>query len=388
MKQISILGSTGSIGVNTLNIVREFPERFSVVGLAAGKNVELLARQVDEFSPRLVSVFDEEHAERLAELLPANLRKSIVFGTSGNEQVAALDEADFTVSAIVGAAGLLPTLAAIDAGKDIGLANKETLVMAGKIVMTRIHKMGIKLFPVDSEHSAIFQALEGGRREDVHKIILTASGGPFRQKSNDELKSVSPAEALDHPNWSMGKKISVDSATLMNKGLEVIEAKWLFDMHHDDIEVVVHPQSIVHSLVEFQDGSVLAQLGIPDMRIPIAYAMSYPERLPLRLNRLGLSQCDNLQFEEPDYSRFPALQLAFEALREGGVAPAVLNGANEIGVEAFLQQRISFPRIAEVVARCMAEVKAGDESNLGDILAADREARRVAGNVISGKNRA
>lgn len=378
MKKITLLGSTGSIGVNTLNVVREFPEKFAIVGLAAGKNVKVLSEQVVEFNPSLVSVADELHGEKLKKLLPSVYHPRIVHGSEGNSQVASLAHADFAVSAIVGAAGLLPTLAAIEAGKDIGLANKETLVMAGKLVMDAVRKNGVKLFPVDSEHSAIFQALEGGRRQDVHKIILTASGGPFRKKSREELDRVTPEEALAHPNWSMGKKISIDSATLMNKGLEVIEARWLFDMHSQDIEVVVHPQSIVHSLVEFQDGSVLAQLGIPDMRIPIAYALSYPQRLPLELHRLSLSQCGNLEFEEPDYTRFPALRLAFTALQQGGISPAVLNGANEVAVEAFLNQDIAFPRIAAIVEQTMASVTTGDEHNLSDILAADTEARRVA----------
>lgn len=378
MKKIALLGSTGSIGVNTLNVIREFPEKFSLVGLAAGKNVQILSEQVVEFKPSLISVADELHGEKLKGLLPSVFHSRIVHGSEGNSQVASLAQADFAVSAIVGAAGLLPTLAAIESGKDIGLANKETLVMAGKLVMDAVRKNGVRLFPVDSEHSAIFQALEGGRRQDVHKIILTASGGPFRCKSREELNLVTPEEALAHPNWSMGKKISIDSATLMNKGLEVIEARWLFDMQSQDIEVVVHPQSIVHSLVEFQDGSVLAQLGIPDMRIPIAYALSYPQRLPLELHRLSLSQCGNLEFEEPDYTRFPALRLAFAALQQGGISPAVLNGANEVAVEAFLNQDIAFPRIAAIVEQTMATVTTGDENNLSDILAADAEARRVA----------
>ena len=385
MKKIALLGSTGSIGVNTLNVVREFPEKFTIVGLAAGKNVKVLSEQVVEFDPKLVSIADELHAEKLKKLLPSVFHSRIVHGNDGNSQVASLAQADFTVSAIVGAAGLLPTLAAIESGKDIGLANKETLVMAGKLVMDAVRKNGVRLFPIDSEHSAIFQALEGGRRQDVHKIILTASGGPFRTKSMEELQRVTPEEALAHPNWSMGKKISIDSATLMNKGLEVIEARWLFDMHGRDIEVVVHPQSIVHSLVEFQDGSVLAQLGIPDMRIPIAYALSYPQRLPLQLHRLGLSQCGNLEFEEPDYTRFPALRLAFAALQQGGISPAVLNGANEVAVEAFLNQEIAFPRIAAIVEQTMTSVTAGDEYSLSDILAADAEARRVAQHLMREK---
>ncbi|HKJ66159.1 MAG TPA: 1-deoxy-D-xylulose-5-phosphate reductoisomerase, partial [Desulfopila sp.] len=257
------------------------------------------------------------------------------------------------------------------------------LVMAGKIVMNAVKRRGVRLLPVDSEHSAIFQALEGGRRQDVEKIILTASGGPFRDKSARQLQQVTPEEALEHPNWSMGRKISIDSATLINKGLEVIEARWLFDIDSDDIEVVVHPQSIVHSLVEFQDGSVLAQLGIPDMRIPIAYALSYPARLPLELKRLGLSQCGNLQFEEPDYHRFPALQLSFDALRGGGVLPAVLNAANEEAVAAFLDRRIAFHRIAAIVADAMEAVESGDENNLEDILRADHQARQLVKRMVN-----
>ncbi len=382
MKKIALLGSTGSIGVNVLNVVRQFPGQFQISGLAAGSNVELLREQILEFAPALVSVVDEEHAERLRAMLPAVYRNRITHGSDGNVQVGAMDEADFTVSAIVGAAGLLPTLAAIEAGKDIGLANKETLVMAGRIVMNAVKSRGVRLFPVDSEHSAIFQALEGGRRQDVDKIILTASGGPFRSRNAGQLQQVTPEEALEHPNWSMGRKISIDSATLMNKGLEVIEARWLFDIDVDNIEVVVHPQSIVHSLVEFQDGSVLAQLGIPDMRIPIAYALSYPARLPLRLKRLGLSQCGNLQFEEPDYHRFPALQLSFDALRGGGVLPAVLNAANEEAVAAFLDKRIAFPRIAAIVAEVLKAVAPGDEHSLEDILRADGEARQLVKRMV------
>ena len=375
MKHISLLGSTGSIGVNVLNVVRKFPERFTITGLAAGRNIALLSKQVVEFEPALISVLDEEHCDKLQKSLPAEYHDRIVYGNEGNVRVGAMSECDFTVSAIVGAAGLLPTLAAVRAGKDIGLANKETLVMAGRIVMDSVKENSVNLFPVDSEHSAIFQALEGGRREDVEKIILTASGGPFREKNLEELQNVTPEEALNHPNWSMGRKISIDSATLMNKGLEVIEARWLFGIMGEDIEVVVHPQSIVHSLVEFQDGSVLAQLGIPDMCIPIAYALSYPQRLPLKLKRLELSQCGGLEFYEPDYHRFPALHLAYEALDKGGVFPTVLNAANEEAVDAFLAGRIAFLQISETVAQAMAHVNGGDDTNLNDILAADAEAR-------------
>jgi 1-deoxy-D-xylulose-5-phosphate reductoisomerase len=383
MKVLSLLGSTGSIGTGVLDVVRQFPGQYKVAGLAAGRNVDLLSRQVLEFSPELVSVLDEEHAGLLKALLPASLHGRIVWGTDGTVRVATLDAVAMTISAIVGAAGLLPTLAAIEAGKDIGLANKETLVMAGKLVMSAAKRKGIQLLPVDSEHSAIFQALEAGRKEDVAKIILTASGGPFLHKKAEELQQVTPEQALAHPNWSMGKKISIDSATLMNKGLEVIEARWLFDVSVDSIEVVVHPQSIVHSLVEFQDGSVVAQLGIPDMRIPIAYALSYPKRLPLSLKSLQLSQCGNLQFLDPDYVRFPALTLAFDALRRGGVMPAVLNGANEVAVAAFLEGRISFPGIVTTVAKVLEKVHDGSEDSLTDILAADASARTETERLVS-----
>lgn len=385
MKYISLLGSTGSIGVNVLAVVRQFPERYKIVAMAAGVNVQKLAEQVREFRPELVSVCDERRAADLAKLLPSDCHTRVVFGQEGNTLVAAFPMCQITVSAMVGAAGLLPTLAAIAAGKDISLANKETLVMAGKIVMAAVKSNGVRLLPVDSEHSAIFQALEAGQKKDLKKIILTASGGPFLGMNRKQLQTVTREQALKHPKWSMGKKISIDSATLMNKGLEVIEAKWLFDVPAEVIEVVVHPQSIVHSLVEYQDGSILAQLGIPDMRIPISYALSYPERLPLHLQSLNLSQCASLQFQEPDYQNFPALQLAFTALRKGGVHPAVLNAANEIAVDAFLTAQISFPQIAETVARTMDIVDEGSDTNLADILRADGEARRVARSLIQEK---
>ncbi len=378
MKFISLLGTTGSIGVNVLQVVRQFPQYYKIVAMAAGRNVHLMAEQIVEFKPELISMIDAAHAGALCDLLPKEYHNRIVTGLEGNKLVAAYPSTTMTISAIVGAAGLLPTLAAIQAGKDIGLANKETLVMAGKIVMEAVKENGVKLLPVDSEHSAIFQALEAGQRTDLGKIILTASGGPFRGKNQEELKVVTREQALDHPNWNMGKKISIDSATLMNKGLEVIEAKWLFDVEPDEIEVVVHPQSIVHSLVEYKDGSVIAQLGIPDMRIPIAYALSYPDRLELDLHPLQLSMCANLEFMEPDYISFPALKLAFEAINVGGVVPAVLNAANEVAVDAFLESRILFPDIAETVARTMDIVHEGSGDSLEDILRADSRARREA----------
>ena len=380
-RHISLLGSTGSIGVNVLDVVRRYPERFEVVALAAGSNVELLAAQVLEFQPSCVSVCDERHVRLLELKLPAHWHNRILWGEAGNQEAAAYASADITVSAIVGAAGLKPTLAAIQAGKDVGLANKETLVMAGRIVMDDVASHRTQLFPVDSEHSAIFQALEAGRRVDVKKIILTASGGPFRGRTADSLRKVTLAEALNHPKWKMGKKISIDSATLMNKGLEVIEARWLFGMPADNIEVLVHPQSIVHSLVEFRDGSVIAQLGIPDMRIPIAYALTYPERLSLPMPSLNLVECSRLDFFEPDHQAFPAVNLAYAALRAGGVLPAVLNAANEVAVEAFLQGRIDFTAIVDIVSTTLDRVQNGSEESIDDILAADGEARRLAGEI-------
>ena len=384
MKTLSLLGSTGSIGVNVLAVVRQFPERFRVAGLSAGRRIDLLAEQVREFRPEVVSIADPELVDRLTALLPAEERPKIYSGSEGNHRVATLPATDMVVSAVVGAVGLLPVLAAIEAGKDVGLANKETLVMAGRLIMAAVRAHRVRLLPIDSEHSAIFQALEAGRRQDVARIILTASGGPFRTSSSEALRAVTPAQALAHPNWSMGPKISIDSATLMNKGLEVIEARWLFAVEPDQIEVVVHPQSIVHSLVEFCDGSLVAQLGVPDMRIPIAYALSYPERLDLGLARLNLVECGGLAFEPPDDARFPALRLACEALAAGGVKPAVLNAANEVAVEAFLAGRIGFVAIAAIVAASLDQVDQADDMDLQAILNADREARLVATRLVQG----
>jgi len=378
MRALSLLGSTGSIGENVLAVVRQFPRHFRIVGLSAGRRVTRLAEQVLEFQPERVAVGDPALVDELASLLPAALRGRIVSGLEGNCTVAALPSADMMVSAVVGAVGLLPTLAAIRAGKDIGLANKETLVMAGRLVIATARAHRVRILPIDSEHSAIFQALEAGRKQDVARIILTASGGPFRTWTPEALAAATPDQALAHPNWTMGRKISIDSATLMNKGLEVIEARWLFDVAPEQIEVVVHPQSIVHSLVEYCDGSVVAQMGIPDMRIPIGYALSYPQRLELGLSRLSLAQCGGLTFEPPDHDRFPALQMAYEALAMGGVKPAALNAANEVAVEAFLAGRIGFTRIAEVVGAALHQTSQGDDMYLEAILAADQEARALA----------
>jgi len=374
-KKISILGSTGSIGRNVLKVAAGFPEHLKVIGLTAGWNIDLLLEQVEAFSPRMVSVADEGSAAKLKAFLPDSCQTEIVWGQEGNAKVAALLEVDMVVSAIVGAAGLLPTLAAIRSGKDVALANKETLVMAGRLVMDEVKKHQVQLLPIDSEHSAIAQALEAGRKEDVARIILTASGGPFLDFDWEELWQVTPDQALRHPNWDMGRKISIDSATLMNKGLEVIEARWLFDVDLEKIEVLVHPQSIVHSLVEFVDGSVVAQLGIPDMRVPISYALSYPERLPLGLSRLNLTECSNLSFLAPDTNKFPALQTAYEACKIGGCMPAILNAANEVAVAAFLDGQLKFPEIAEVVSETMARFDYQEDKDFETVLAADRMAR-------------
>lgn len=381
-KKISILGSTGSIGRNVLKVAANFPDRFTVVGLAAGWNIDLLCQQIEAFSPRIVSVAEEGTALKLKTLLPSCRQTEVVWGQAGNEQVASLQEADMVVSAIVGAAGLLPTFAAIRSGKDIALANKETLVMAGRLIMEEVIKQQIRLLPIDSEHSAIAQALEAGRKEDVARIILTASGGPFLDLDQEGLWKVTPDQALHHPNWDMGRKISIDSATLMNKGLEVIEAHWLFDVGLDRIEVLVHPQSIVHSLVEFVDGSVVAQLGIPDMRVPISYALSYPERLETGLSRLNLTECSNLSFRKPDISRFPALQAAYEACRAGGCLPAVLNAANEFAVAAFLNGKLKFPEISKVVAETMTRIDYMEDTDIETILKADHLARIEAAEVL------
>jgi len=382
IKNISLLGSTGSIGRNVLHVVRQYPGRFRVVGLAAGKNIALLREQIEAFNPLLVSVADEEAASDLAQSPPAGWTGEVLTGQEGNESVAALPDADMVVSAIVGAAGLMPTVAAIRAGKDIALANKETLVMAGELVMEMVRRHQVRLLPVDSEHSAIFQALAAGRNEDVAKIILTASGGPFRTLSERELWDATPKQALAHPNWDMGKKISIDSATLMNKGLEVIEAKWLFDVELENIEVIVHPQSVVHSLVEFIDGSVVAQMGIPDMRIPIAYALSYPNRLKTGLSPLNLTKCSELEFFAPDYYRFPALQLAYQVCKRGGTLPAVLNAANEVAVEAFLAGSIRFPEITLVVLETVNRVPRNEVKDVASVMDADLAARVQAESII------
>ena len=384
MKRISLLGSTGSIGVSTLDVVGAHPDRFVVTALAAGRNIKLLKQQIERFRPRLAAVYDEAHALELHRLLGPASATAVLFGPDGYRETAAYAAADMVVSAVVGAAGLLPTLDAIEAGKDIALANKETLVMAGHLVLRKATERGVKIIPVDSEHSAIFQCLQGHRREDVRRIILTASGGPFLHASEEELAKVTPAQALRHPNWSMGKKITIDSATMMNKGLELIEAGWLFELPGTAIDVLIHPQSIVHSLVEYRDGSVIAQMGVPDMRIPIAYALSYPNRLPSAEKPLDLAKAGTLTFLDPDPVRFPALRLAYEAAKAGGTMPAVLNGANEMAVTAFIAEQIRFDRIVSVVQEVLSRHPGQTDPGIDVILAADRWAREEAGNIIKG----
>jgi 1-deoxy-D-xylulose-5-phosphate reductoisomerase len=385
VKRLAVLGSTGSIGEQTLAVVEAFPERFRVTALGAGRNVEKLAAQVRQLGPELVAVADADAARALRERL-AGVRVEIAVGPAGLEDVARAP-ADLVVSGLVGAVGLAPTLAALAAGRDVALANKEVLVMAGALVVREVRRRGVALLPVDSEHSAIFQALAGQRREDVARLVLTASGGPFRTWPAERIARATTEEALAHPNWEMGPKITIDSATLMNKGLEVIEARWLFDVPPERVDVVVHPQSIVHSLVEFHDGQVLAQLSVPDMRAPIAFALSYPERLPLELPRLDLAAVGRLEFEAPDRKRFPCLDLAWAALAGDEAAPAVLNAANEIAVRAFLDRRVPFPAIAAtneaVLTSHLARRGSAQVAGLGDVLEADAWARARAGEELA-----
>ena len=378
MKNVTVLGSTGSIGVSALDVIEKNSDRFRVVALAAGKNIKLLQRQIEKFRPRIAAVGDAKLAGELRKQLPKKFATRIVYDRGGLNEVASFHAADIVVSAISGAAGLLPTLTAIEAGKDIALANKETMVMAGDIVTKKAEEKKIKILPVDSEHSAIFQCLQGQAQESIRRIILTASGGPFWKYKAGDLKKVTLQQTLKHPNWKMGRKITVDSASMMNKGMEVIEAKWLFQLDFGKIDVLIHPQSIVHSLVEFVDGSVLAQMGIPDMRTPIAYALTYPERIINYLPFLDLRSAGSLHFHKPDIKRFPCLEIAYEAGIAGGTMPAVLNAANEIAVEAFLKEKVKFldlPRIIDKVLHNHLSVKA---PSLEDILHADNWAREKA----------
>jgi len=375
MKKITILGSTGSIGCSTLDVIGKNLERFQVVALSAGKNIKLLKQQIEKFQPKVVAVSTKESALNLREVLNSKSRVKIFYDEEGLKEIASFPSANIVISAISGSAGLIPTLAAIEAGKDIALANKETMVMAGEIVTKRAIKKGVKIIPVDSEHSAIFQCLQGNKRQNLRRIILTASGGPFLNFTRNELKKVSLDQTLRHPNWKMGKKITIDSASMMNKGLEVIEAKWLFNVDISDIDVLIHPQSIVHSLVEFIDGAFLAQMGIPDMKIPIAYALTYPERIMNDLPTLNIVKTGNLEFRNPDIKKFPCLGLAYAAGLCGGTAPVVLNAADEVAVSAFMENKIRFIDLSKVIEKVLARHDLINNPSLDDILQADLWAR-------------
>jgi len=371
MKKIGILGSTGSIGTQTLEIVRAYSGELKVTVLAAGSNVALMEQQMREFAPEVVVMWSEQAAKELR-ARTEDIRIPILCGMEGLLTVSVWDHMDILVTALVGMIGIRPTIAAIKAGKDIALANKETLVTAGHIIMPLAQEYGVSILPVDSEHSAIFQSMQGEKREQVSKILLTASGGPFRGKKIEELKTMQVEDALKHPNWSMGRKITIDSATLVNKGLEVIEAKWLFDVTLDQIQVVVHPQSIIHSMVEYADGGIIAQLGTPDMKLPIQYALFYPDRRPLDGKRVDFFALSQMTFEAPDMDTFRGLRLAYEAAREGGSMPTVFNAANEKAVALFLDKRISFLQIPELIEECMLKHQVVKAPCVEEILEAEQ----------------
>jgi len=379
MKNISILGSTGSIGVSSLDVIIKNSSDYNVLALSAGKNLRLLKEQIATFRPKIVSVLDQCCADELTEMLGRSHRETkVLWGIEGYAEVAALDGVDMVISAIVGAAGLLPTIEAIEAGKDIALANKETMVMAGRLVVEKARTKGVSILPVDSEHSAIFQCLEGHGKKDVKRIILTASGGPFFNLPREILKDVSLEETLKHPNWEMGRKITIDSASMMNKGLEVIEARWLFDVEVENIDVIIHPQSIIHSMVEYNDGAIIAQLGIPDMRGPIAYALSYPDRHMGVISPLDLVETGKLEFYAPDLEKFKNLALAYRAAKTGGTAPAVLNAVNEVAVDAYIEGNIGFLDMPMIVERVLDRHTSSEPHTVEDVLSADRWARNTA----------
>ncbi len=383
MKKLAILGSTGSIGTQTLEVVHANPDKFKVVALSGGTNIALLKKQIELFSPQLVAVKDKELMNRLKEEIKSDVK--IVYGEEGLIEVATYHDADFVVTAVVGSVGLKPTIKAIEAGKHIGLANKETLVSAGHIVMDKAIKYNVPIIPIDSEHSAIFQSLNDKHIEQVRRIILTASGGSFRNKSRDELKNVTLSEALNHPNWSMGAKITIDSATMMNKGLEVIEAHWLFNMGFDKIDVLIHPESIIHSMVEYNDKAVIAELGTPDMKVPIQYALSYPERIELNTEPLDLTKIGSLNFYEPDFERFPSLKLAYQCGIDGGTMPTVLNAANEVVVDAFLKGRIPFIEIENLIEETLNKHNRIALPSLEEIFETDDWARITTEKIIKRK---
>ena len=375
MKKISILGSTGSIGTQTLDVVRKNPDKFKVIAISANSSVDLLLEQIIEFKPKYVAVYNEDSANKLKEKIPSNINIEVLSGMEGLEKISSLDEIDVLLTAIVGMIGLVPTLCAIRNGKTIALANKETLVTAGKLVMNEAKKYNVDILPVDSEHSAIFQCLNGEKNKNIEKIILTASGGPFRGKNKEELLNVTKNEALKHPNWNMGRKISIDSSTLMNKGLEVIEAKWLFDVDYKDIDVVIHPQSIIHSMVQFNDSSIIAQMGCPDMRLPIQYALTYPDRMINDFERMDFTKFSKLTFEKPDLDTFPCLKLAFDCLKMGGTYCTVLNASNEVLVNEFLEDKIGFYDIPYYIEKTLQAHNSIENPTLEEILEVDRWAR-------------
>jgi 1-deoxy-D-xylulose-5-phosphate reductoisomerase len=393
MQGLTILGSTGSIGTSTLDVVARHPDKFQIIALTANRQVYLLFQQCLQFKPLYAVLLDDAAVKELRSLVKdAGLKTQVLHGVDALEQVCVLPEVTAVMAAIVGAAGLRPTLAAAKAGKKILLANKETLVLAGNVFMDAVRASGSALLPIDSEHNAIFQALPKAYNGDmssngIRRILLTASGGPFRDTPLSELQNVTPDQACAHPNWVMGRKISVDSASMMNKGLEVIEAHWLFNASADDIQVVIHPQSVIHSLVEYVDGSVIAQLGNPDMRTPIAYGLAFPERIDSGVASLDLFKVATMNFAAPDLERFPCLALAYQALRAAGTAPAVLNAANEIAVEAFLNQRISFLSIPRVIEEVLNTLPVCEVLGLDDVLMADAQARRAASQYIQGLQR-
>ena len=381
MKKISLLGSTGSIGTNVLDVIERNPEKFQILGMSAGSNVDLFAKQIRKFKPRVVALFDTKKIPTLKERI-ADLDIEILSGEEGTIAVATLPEADVVVSGVMGSAGLLPAIHALKSGKNLALANKETLVIAGELVLREAKKTNSQIIPIDSEHSAIFQVLNGEKKERIKKIILTASGGPFRTFSSGQMETVTVKDALKHPNWDMGAKITIDSSTMMNKGLEYIEAKWLFGVN-TPVEIIVHAQSIIHSMIEFVDTSILAQLGIPDMRVPIAYALTYPDRFECDLPSLDLTTMGNLTFEAPDFERFPCLRLAIDAMEIGKTMPAVLNAANEIAVQAFLDELISYKDIAELIRMVMQNHNPSPLKELQDVLIADRWAREQTTKLVT-----
>lgn len=381
MKKIGVLGSTGSIGTQTLEIVRENKEELEIVALAAGSNVALMEQQIREFRPSLVAMWEEKAAAEL-KIKVKDLDVKVVSGMDGLLEIAAYEPVETLVTALVGMIGIRPTMAAIEKGKNIALANKETLVTAGHLIMPLAKKHNVSILPVDSEHSAIFQSLNGENENPIEKILLTASGGPFRGRKREELKEIQVKDALKHPNWSMGRKITIDSSTLVNKGLEVIEAKWLFDVELDKIQVIVHPQSIIHSMVQFEDGGIMAQLGIPDMKLPIQYALFYPKRMPMKGKRVDFYDLASMTFERPDQETFQGLALAYQAAKTGGSLPTVYNAANERAVSLFLQEKISYLGITELIAGTMEHHKVISMPSLEEILAAEQESYEYIDRIV------